>query len=144
MERKKRVIRLCPHDRSAGSNHFQAHEKSQNDPAEKEPDNKKLILELKQTTDILKYLGDNKKKYFLIGFALETDNELKNARNKLKNKNLDMIVLNNPEEKGAGFGYDTNIVTFIDETAVKKYPKMSKFEVGNAILDYYLSKKSSE
>ena len=118
--------------------------KAQNKKIKKEPDNKKFILELKQTTDILKYLGDNKKKYFLIGFALETDNELKNARNKLKNKNLDMIVLNNPEEKGAGFGYDTNIVTFIDETAVKKYPKMSKFEVGNAILDYYLSKKSSE
>jgi phosphopantothenoylcysteine decarboxylase / phosphopantothenate---cysteine ligase len=97
-----------------------------------------LIIALEKTTDILKYIGKNKKSFFLIGFALETDNGIENARKKLNEKNLDLIVLNNPKEEGAGFNVDTNVVTFITKKKIEKLPKMSKREVGNAILDYYL------
>jgi len=69
-------------------------------------------LKLKKTKDILKYLGENKKEQILVGFALETDNAIENAIQKLKQKNLDFIVLNTLGE-GSGFGYDTNIVTII-------------------------------
>lgn len=110
----------------------------------KESNNKKILLELEQTPDILKFLGEKKKNYYLIGFALETDNGIKNAKEKLNQKNLDLIVLNNPELKGAGFGTDTNIVTFIDNKKVRKLPMMSKYEVGNKILDYYLKQKPAK
>ncbi len=72
-----------------------------------------LRIELEKTKDILKSLGDNKAHQLLVGFALETDNELKNAKKKLLEKNLDMIVLNSLQDKGAGFGVSTNKVTFI-------------------------------
>jgi phosphopantothenoylcysteine decarboxylase/phosphopantothenate--cysteine ligase len=72
-----------------------------------------LSIELEKTKDILKSLGDNKAHQLLVGFALETDNELKNAKKKLLEKNLDMIVLNSLQDKGAGFGVSTNKVTFI-------------------------------
>lgn len=104
----------------------------------KEESNLKITFE--KTTDILKHLGKNKKNFYLVGFALETDNELANARKKFYEKNLDLIVLNNPKEKGASFGTDTNIVTLIDKNESVKLPKLSKYEVGNAILDYYLKK----
>jgi phosphopantothenoylcysteine decarboxylase / phosphopantothenate---cysteine ligase len=75
----------------------------------------KLSLQLKKTTDILLELGKTKKKnQFLVGFALETENEWVNARKKLKNKNLDLIVVNSLQDSGAGFGYSTNKVTMID------------------------------
>ena len=71
-----------------------------------------LELSLKPTPDILKYLGEHRQKHQkLIGFAVETDNAEKNALSKLESKNLDMIVLNNPEDSGAGFDVDTNIVS---------------------------------
>lgn len=73
-----------------------------------------LKLELQPTQDILKHLGATKKPgQFLVGFALETDHEIENARKKLKNKNLDLIVLNSLQDEGAGFGHATNKVTFI-------------------------------
>jgi len=73
------------------------------------------MIRLKPTIDILMELGRVKpKKQILTGFALETDNELNHAREKLKNKNLDLIVLNSLQDKGAGFDYATNNVTFID------------------------------
>jgi phosphopantothenoylcysteine decarboxylase/phosphopantothenate--cysteine ligase len=72
-----------------------------------------LRIELEKTKDILKSLGDSKAHQLLVGFALETDNELKNAKKKLSEKNLDMIVLNSLQDKGAGFGVSTNKVTFI-------------------------------
>jgi phosphopantothenoylcysteine decarboxylase/phosphopantothenate--cysteine ligase len=108
----------------------------------KEKTGKIFNLELTRTQDILKYLGENKRNIFLIGFALETDEGIQNAKDKLISKNLDMIVLNNPKEKGAGFGTDTNIVTLIDKKSVKKLPLLSKYEAGNAILDYYIKNKS--
>ena len=72
-----------------------------------------LTLELEKTQDILASLGKLKKNQLLVGFALETDNEIPNAIKKLKNKNLDLIVLNSLSDKGAGFGTNTNKVTLI-------------------------------
>jgi phosphopantothenoylcysteine decarboxylase/phosphopantothenate--cysteine ligase len=96
-----------------------------------------LSLQLRSTPDILKVLGEKKtKKQILVGFALETTNELANAKEKLKKKNLDLIVLNSTKDKGATFGVDTNIVTLIDaKGTVNKLPKMSKFDVAVEILD---------
>ncbi len=74
-----------------------------------------LTLELEKTKDILGSLGEIKKEQILVGFALETNNELKNAIGKLKSKNLDLIVLNSLNDKGAGFGGATNKVTIIDK-----------------------------
>lgn len=71
-------------------------------------------IELEKTTDILASLGALKKQQFLIGFALETENEKTNAEAKIRKKNLDLIVLNSLRDQGAGFGHDTNKVTFID------------------------------
>jgi phosphopantothenoylcysteine decarboxylase / phosphopantothenate---cysteine ligase len=74
-----------------------------------------LTIELEKTQDILATLGEKKKNQFLIGFALETENEIEHAKNKIKKKNLDLIVLNSLNDKGAGFGHATNKVTFIDK-----------------------------
>ncbi|WP_111682993.1 bifunctional phosphopantothenoylcysteine decarboxylase/phosphopantothenate--cysteine ligase CoaBC [Winogradskyella tangerina] len=73
-------------------------------------------IELEKTKDILKSLGEIKKNQFLVGFALETNNEIVNAKGKLQSKNLDLIVLNSLQDKGAGFGVSTNKVTFITST----------------------------
>jgi phosphopantothenoylcysteine decarboxylase/phosphopantothenate--cysteine ligase len=95
-----------------------------------------LSLKLVKTKDILKEIGNNKGSKILVGFAVETDNELQNARQKLIEKNLDLIVLNNPLQQGAAFGGDTNIVTFIDVKGnTEKFPLMSKREVAVKILD---------
>ena len=72
-----------------------------------------FTIELEKTKDILKSLGEIKKDQFLVGFALETNNELEHAKGKLKSKNLDLIVLNSLNDEGAGFGVSTNKVTFI-------------------------------
>lgn len=93
-------------------------------------------IDLVNTIDILKQLGNQKGKKILIGFALETENEQHHARQKLIEKNLDFIILNNPLEPGAGFNSDTNIVTLIDaQGRAEKWPLMSKQEVANRILD---------
>lgn len=93
-------------------------------------------IELTKTVDILKFLGDNKKRYKLIGFALETENETENAKNKLITKNLDLVVLNNPEIEGAGFNTDTNVVKIIDKNnKVTETGKISKFDLANIIFD---------
>lgn len=97
----------------------------------------KLTIELSKTTDILATLGKQKQAgQFLAGFALETDNEKSNALSKLKNKNLDMIVLNSLNDQGAGFGYDTNQVTIImADGAETEVPLKSKKDVAAVILD---------
>jgi phosphopantothenoylcysteine decarboxylase/phosphopantothenate--cysteine ligase len=107
----------------------------------KKEDKERFVFEFKKTTDILEYIGRSKSGFKLIGFALETDNGVENAKKKLKKKNLDMIVLNNPNMEGAGFGTDTNIVTLIDKKKIIDLPKLSKYEVGNAILNAYLEMK---
>lgn len=73
-----------------------------------------LVIELEPTQDILKSLGKAKKNQFLAGFALETNDEVSNAKKKIESKNLDIIVLNSLRDKGAGFAGDTNKITIID------------------------------
>ena len=98
---------------------------------------KQFSLELTGTPDILLSLGQKKKKGTLVvGFALETQDELHNAQEKLKKKNLDFIVLNSLKDTGAGFGSDTNVVTIVDRKGrAEKLPLMSKFDVANEILN---------
>lgn len=106
----------------------------------KKKDNE-LLIRLRQTTDIAKTLGQMKKTdQLLAGFALETDNELENASEKLKRKNLDLIVLNSLKEKGAGFGHDTNKITIIDRNnIIDKFELKSKEEAARDILDKIIS-----
>jgi phosphopantothenoylcysteine decarboxylase/phosphopantothenate--cysteine ligase len=81
-----------------------------------------LTIELTKTKDILKTLGEKKRKeQFLVGFALETNNEKENALKKLQAKNADMIVLNSLNDPGAGFGHDTNKITIFDKQANEYY-----------------------
>lgn len=103
----------------------------------KEPATRPLSLALTETPDILHTLGQKKKKgTVLVGFALETRDELRNAHEKLKKKNLDLIILNSLKDKGAGFGGDTNVVTIIGKKGKpQKLPLMSKFDVANEILN---------
>ena len=94
-----------------------------------------LTLELTKTQDILASLGAQKDKQLLIGFALETENELENAKGKLTCKHLDAIVLNSLNDKGAGFSVDTNQVTFITrEDKVVPIPLKTKTEIAADIL----------
>ena len=98
-----------------------------------------LMLELQPTQDIAAALGAVKKKrQMLVGFALETDNELKNAQDKMKRKNLDLIVLNSLQDKGAGFRVDTNKVTIIDRQGLTAYDTKSKREVAEDIVDFII------
>ena len=100
-----------------------------------------LTLELTKTKDILTSLGDIKKNQFLVGFALETNNELENAKSKLNKKNLDLIVLNSLNDKGAGFGGNTNKVTIIDKQEnITKFELKSKAEVAQDLMNIIIKK----
>ena len=92
-------------------------------------DNKELNIKLKKTQDILYELGKIKSEQFLVGFALENENEFENAKKKLLNKNLDLIILNSLNDEGAGFGYETNKVSIINSK--------------NEVFNYDLKKKSA-
>ena len=98
--------------------------------------NAKLSLELVKTDDILKEIVKNKKQQFVVGFALETNNEQENAKQKLVHKNLDAIVLNSLNDTGAGFGHDTNKVTIITANEETTYTLKSKKEVAVDILNF--------
>ncbi len=99
------------------------------------------VLELERTEDILAYLGANKQPgQFICGFSMETENMLENSRAKLERKNVDMIVANNLKVDGAGFGVDTNVVTFITKDECVAHELMSKSEVAGSIVDYILTK----
>ncbi|MDI6765937.1 MAG: bifunctional phosphopantothenoylcysteine decarboxylase/phosphopantothenate--cysteine ligase CoaBC [Bacteroidota bacterium] len=101
-----------------------------------ELDNDTLLLKLKKTKDILHSLGEGKKEGVLVGFSLETHNDIHNAMEKLKRKKLDLIILNNPKKKGAAFDSDTNIVTIISKNGkIEKLKKMPKYDVANEILN---------
>lgn len=103
----------------------------------KEGDN---TLVLERTEDILAYLGAHKMPgQFICGFSMETENMLENSRAKLERKNVDMIVANNLKEKGAGFGTDTNIVTFITKDQCVENEIMSKADVAGRIVDFILT-----
>ncbi len=93
-------------------------------------------IELVKTVDILQQLGEKKSNQLLVGFSLETENELINAKTKLQKKNLDAIVLNSLADKGAGFQHNTNKITFIPAKGKHiNYPLKNKSEVAVDILD---------
>lgn len=95
-----------------------------------------LQIEMERTDDILKYLGEHKKEgQFLCGFAMETENLLQNASEKLAKKNADMIVANSLRTEGAGFGTDTNVVTLITKEGMKELSIMTKEMVAEFLLD---------
>ena len=101
-----------------------------------------FTIELEKTKDILASLGQIKKNQYLIGFALETENEIENAIAKIQKKNLDLIVLNSLQDEGAGFGKPTNKVTFISkDLSIEPMPLKSKEEVAtdiiNKVIKYY-------
>lgn len=93
-------------------------------------------IPLTRTRDILAHLGTHKPEHqFLCGFSMETEHMLENSRAKLERKHLDMIVANNLKVAGAGFGTDTNVVTFIEPDGEQALPLLSKEDVGDAILN---------
>ena len=99
-----------------------------------------LSIKLERTEDILKYFGAHKKdNQVLVGFAMETNNELENARGKLSNKNADLIVLNSLNDKGAGFKHATNKVVFVTNDAEpKSFELKSKKEIAVDVVDEIL------
>jgi phosphopantothenoylcysteine decarboxylase/phosphopantothenate--cysteine ligase len=102
-----------------------------------------LEIALEPTKDILASFGILKKKQFLVGFALETDNEIENAKEKLQRKNLDMIVLNSLKDTGAGFAMDTNKITIIDKELNQiLFNLKSKSEVAKDILNQIIKRIS--
>ena len=98
-----------------------------------------LHIELKPTPDILYNLGKEKKNQLLIGFALETNHELKNAKLKLNKKNLDFIILNSLKDQGSGFAYDTNKISIIDKTNETHFALKNKKEVASDIFQFLIS-----
>ncbi|WP_421805588.1 bifunctional phosphopantothenoylcysteine decarboxylase/phosphopantothenate--cysteine ligase CoaBC [Flagellimonas sp.] len=100
-----------------------------------------MSIQLERTPDILKSLGAAKKDQFLVGFALETENELENAKGKLQRKHLDGIVLNSLKDDGAGFGGTTNKITFIDKNLeIKTFDLKTKSEVASDIWEEIISR----
>lgn len=95
-----------------------------------------MSIPLKRTRDILAWLGQQKRKGQVIcGFSMETQDMVKNSREKLQKKNVDMICANNLKVAGAGFGVDTNIITIITRNDTRELPMLSKEAAANAILD---------
>ena len=95
-----------------------------------------LAIPLKRTTDILAWLGANRRDGQVIcGFSMETRDMLENSRAKLVKKNVDMICANNLKQEGAGFGVDTNVITMITKEDIQELPLQSKQSVAHAILD---------
>jgi phosphopantothenoylcysteine decarboxylase/phosphopantothenate--cysteine ligase len=106
----------------------------------KQPGQTCMTIDMTTTNDIAATLGQQKhENQLLVGFALETQDELQNAQRKLQSKNLDMIVLNSLQDKGAGFGTDTNKVTFVyPNGTIKNLPLISKEEVADEIINNIL------
>lgn len=103
-----------------------------------------MSIPLKRTTDILRYIGENKPEGLTVcGFSMETDNVLENSRKKLSSKNADMICANSLRSAGAGFGTDTNIISLITKDNVEELELMSKFDAANIILTRLLALNSS-
>ncbi|MCW3160867.1 bifunctional phosphopantothenoylcysteine decarboxylase/phosphopantothenate--cysteine ligase CoaBC [Chryseobacterium oryctis] len=95
-----------------------------------------LTIELVKNPDILKTMGEKKNHQFLVGFALETQNEEENAKGKLEKKNLDMIVLNSLRDEGAGFKNDTNKIKIFTKTEKTEFDLKSKDDVAKDILNF--------
>jgi phosphopantothenoylcysteine decarboxylase/phosphopantothenate--cysteine ligase len=95
-----------------------------------------LDLQLERNPDIILEVGRKKGNCILVGFAVETENLVENARNKMKKKNMDIIVANDVTKEGAGFGYDTNIIKILSpDGEIESIALMSKMEVADRILD---------
>ena len=104
-----------------------------------------LKLNLKPNPDILRELGMRKNGQILIGFAAETESLVANAKKKLREKNLDLVVANDVTEQGSGFDGDTNVATLLDRTgAIHPLPLMSKDELADRIYDYLITLKSKK
>ncbi len=102
------------------------------------------VIELSRTKDILKALGENKKKdQFICGFSMETKSLIENSTRKLTAKNADMICANSIKTEGAGFGGDTNVITIITKGGAIELPKMTKLECANVILDRIIKEVNS-
>lgn len=102
----------------------------------KKDDNGNLVIEMKQTQDVAKAVGQRKVPgQVLVGFAAETEKVNEHAKKKLAKKNLDMIVANDVTKPGAGFNVDTNIVTFITKEGLEDMPQLSKADVADKLLD---------
>ena len=101
-----------------------------------------LSIPVERTPDILGTIGPQKTHQFLCGFSMETKDLVENSSAKLAKKNLDMVVANNLKVAGAGFGVDTNVVTFITPDGTRELPLMSKADVADAILDEILKRRS--
>lgn len=100
-----------------------------------------LSIPMERTTDILQYLAEHRRDdQFICGFSMETQNMLENSRKKLEKKKLDMIVANNLKVEGAGFGTDSNVVTFITKEEEKTLEIMTKQEVADKLLSFIRSK----
>ncbi|MBZ9778106.1 bifunctional phosphopantothenoylcysteine decarboxylase/phosphopantothenate--cysteine ligase CoaBC [Psychroflexus sp. CAK8W] len=97
-----------------------------------------MQIDLEPTPDILKSLGDNKTHQILVGFALETDDEENNAKAKLNKKNLDFIVLNSLNDKGAGFKKNTNKIKIITKSEIIRFETKPKSEVASDIMNFIL------
>ena len=103
-----------------------------------------LNLELIKNKDILQSLGEKKKKQYLVGFALETENEIENAKKKLQKKNLDAIVLNSLNDEGAGFAKSTNKITFIDKNSdLTAFELKTKSEVAQDIWNEIMLRRNA-
>lgn len=102
-----------------------------------------MSISLARTQDILGWLGSHRREgQFLCGFSMETQDMLENSRAKLERKHVDLIVANNLKVEGAGFGTDTNVVTFITKDGIRELPKMSKDEVADCLLTEIAGKLS--
>ena len=101
-----------------------------------------LSIPVERTADILGTIGPKKTHQFLCGFSMETRDLVENSSAKLAKKNLDMVVANNLKVAGAGFGVDTNVVTFITPDGTRELPLMSKADVADAILDEILRRRA--
>lgn len=95
-----------------------------------------LCIPVRRTTDILAWLGSNRREGQVIcGFSMETQDLIENSRAKLYKKNVDMICANNLKQAGAGFGVDTNIITFITKEDMQEHPLQQKTQIAHTILD---------
>ncbi|MCK4223790.1 MAG: bifunctional phosphopantothenoylcysteine decarboxylase/phosphopantothenate--cysteine ligase CoaBC [candidate division Zixibacteria bacterium] len=105
-------------------------------PNKTKKEKEEIYLKLKPSVDILKEMGKRKKKKILVGFSLETEDEIKNSKRKLVEKNLDLIVVNNPNVPGAGFEVDTNQVVLIERRGkTERLPLLPKQEVAEKVLN---------
>ena len=110
--------------------------KSHDSKIKKDGSQSAMVLELKENRDILKSVSELKERPYVVGFAAETDNLIDNAKKKLNNKNLDLIVANDVSDKNIGFDSDDNEVTLITQKEQKLLEKQTKKKISNKIIEF--------